>query len=314
MAAYPRVVMAQVSGKRPLVGWLAGIAQPGTAVFVRAFLKGMQELGYTEGQNFDMTYRYADGYVDRLPKLAAELIDANCNVIIAAASAQAVVVKKLTSTIPIVVPAFGDPVALGLIASEARPGSNVTGITPYVKGLPAKQLELARELVPGAVRIGLLDDVGDVKGVPQRREIEAAGLEIGVNIIRAEVRAPDEISSAFQTLSRERADVIIVLQTNMFLGERVQIASLAADKRLPAVYGYGQQVQVGGLISYDVDLVACFHRAAAYVDKILKGAKPGDIPVEFPTKLELIINLKSAKALGLTVPPTLLARADEVIE
>jgi len=314
VAAYPCALFAQASGRRPLVAWLAGIAQPATVPYVRAFLEGMRELGYTEQRSFEMAYRFADGYADRLPRLAAELVDLNPNVILAAASAQAVVVKKITDKIPIVVPAFGDPIALGLIASEARPGGNVTGITPYVKGLPGKQLELAREIIPGASTIGLLDDVTDVKGVPQRQEIEAAGRELGVKVAHVEVRTPGEIGSAFKTLASEQVNVVIVLQTNMFLGERKQIAILAAENRLPAVYGCGQHVEVGGLVSYGVDLVACFHRAAVYVDRILKGAKPGDLPVEFPTKLELIINLKTAKSLGLNVSPMLLSRADKVIE
>src|SRR5262245_31680189 len=314
IGAYPCVSFAEGSARRPVVAWLAGISQPGTVPYVRAFLEGMRELGYTEQRDFDMAYRFADGYADRLPKLATELVELSPSVILAAASAQAVVVKKITHKIPIVVPAFGDPIALGLIASEARPGGNVTGITPYVKGLPGKQLELAREIVPGASKVGLLDDVTDVKGMPQRQEIEAAGKELGVKIMRVEVRTPDQIGSAFQTLGSESVDVIIVLQTNMFLGERRQIAAFAAERRLPAVYGYGQHVEVGGLVSYGVDLVACFHRTAVYVDKILKGTKPGDIPVEFPTKLELIINLKTANALDLTVSSMLLSRADKVIE
>src|SRR5262245_59653116 len=174
-SAYPHILMAEVPRKPPLIAWLAGISQPATVPYVQAFLKGMEELGYAEHRNFDMAYRFADGYADRLPKFAEELIELNPELILAAASAKAVVVKKITGKIPIVVPAFGDPIALGLIVSEARPGGNVTGITPYVKGLPGKQLELAREIVPGATKIGLLDDVNDVKGVPQRQEIEAAG-------------------------------------------------------------------------------------------------------------------------------------------
>src|SRR5262249_51845673 len=163
-------------------------------------------------------------------------------------------------------------------------------ITPYVKGLPAKQLELARELITDAKKIGFLDDVSDVKGVPQRLEIEAAGAQLKVQLIRAEVRVPTDISSAFQQLASEQVEVVIVPQTNMFLGEREQLAILAASKRLPSVYGYAQNVHAGGLISYGVDLPACFHRAAYFIDRILKGTKPADLPVEFPTKLELVVN------------------------
>jgi putative ABC transport system substrate-binding protein len=281
---------------------------------LQKFSDGMREFGYVEGRNFKTERRFADGYMDRLPKLAAELVEAKPAIIVAASSAQAVAMRKATSTIPIVVPALGDAVALGLIASEARPGGNVTGIAPYVKGLPAKQLEVAREIVPGAIRIGLIDDATDVKGIPQRREIEAVATEIGAKVIRAEVHSPNEMAAAFDLLASERTEVVIVLQTSTLLNERSQIAVLAAAKRLPAVYGYGQHVDAGGLISYGIDLPACFHRAAYFVDKIVKGSKPGDLPVEFPTKVELAVNLKTANAIGLKIPSQLLLRADRVIE
>jgi len=205
-------------------------------------------------------------------------------------------------------------VHLGLVASVSRPGGNVTGITPYVEGLPAKQMELAREVVPGAPRIGVLANLSDPKAPPQLHELEAAGQQLGLKVIVVDVNVPDDLDGAFRTLADQRIDVMVVLQTSMLLSERRKIAGLAATTHLPAVYGYREHVDDGGLISYGVDLRACFRRAAYYVHKILNGVAPGDLPIEFPTNLELVINLKTANSLGLAVPPTLLACADEVIE
>jgi putative ABC transport system substrate-binding protein len=283
-------------------------------VFVDAFLQGMRDHGYVDGRNVDIVYRFADGYVERLPALAEELVHLRPSVILAPASGPAVAAKKATSTIPIVTPALADAVHLGLIVSESRPGGNVTGIAPYVAGLPAKQMELAREVVPSATKVGVLTNLDDPKAPPQWRELQVAGQELGVKVVAAEARTPDELDAAFQTLARQRVDVIVVLQTSMLITERRRIAALAATSRLPAVYGYREHVDDGGLISYGVDLRECFRRSAYFVDKILNGTAPSDLPVEFPTKLELVINLRTAKTLGVKLPPILLARADEVIE
>jgi putative ABC transport system substrate-binding protein len=311
--AWPIGVLAQFS-KRPLIAWLSLGAETGSSVFTGPFLQGMRELGYIDGRDFDIVYRFAGGYIQRMPALAEEVVSLKPSIILAPASGPAVAAKNATSTIPIVVPALADAVHLGLVASEARPGGNVTGITPYVAGLPAKQMELAREVIPGASRIGILANLDDPKAPPQFQELEAAGSALEIKVIAAEANTPEDLDRAFQTLGSERLDVVIVLQTSMLVTERLKIAKLAAAKRLPAIYGYREHVDDGGLISYGVDLRACFRRAAIFVDKILKGAAPGDLPVEFPTKVELVINLKAAKGLGLTIPPTLLARADEVIE
>jgi putative tryptophan/tyrosine transport system substrate-binding protein len=313
-AAWPLAARAQTSTKRPLIAWLSLGERTSSWVFVEAFLQGMREHGDVEERQFDIVYRFADGYIERLPSLADELVRLNPDVILAPASGPAVAAKKATATIPIVTPALADAVHLGLIASESRPGGNVTGITPYVAGLPAKQMELAREVVPSAAKIGVLANLSDPKAPPQWQELEAAGRELGVNVIAEDVSTPDDLDGAFQALARQRVDVLIVLQTSMLVSERRKIAALAAATRLPAIYGYREHVDDGGLVSYGVDLRACFRRGAYYVHKILKGVPPRDLPVEFPTKLELVINLKTARALGLTVPPTLLARADEVIE
>jgi putative ABC transport system substrate-binding protein len=311
--ALPQAVLAQTK-KRPRVGWLYYGGGDLIARYLGLFLKGMQELGHIEGRDFEMVYASANFQPEQLPKAAEELVQLDPDIIVAPATLQAVAAKKATDAIPIVVPVLADPVGLGFVASEARPSGNVTGIAPDVKGLPAKQLELARELVPGATRIGLLDDVNDPAAHPQRYEIEAAGKELEIKIVPAEVGKPTEISSAFDVLAGGTVEVVVVEQSNMLIVSRKQIAEAAAAKRLPAVYGYREHVEAGGLISYGVNLNSCFRRAAYYVDKILNGTKPGDLPVEFPTNVELLINLKTAKALGLKIPPTLLVRADEVIE
>jgi putative ABC transport system substrate-binding protein len=274
----------------------------------------MREFGYTEGQNFEMLARFADFHADRMDQLAAELVKLKPDVIAGAATINAVALKKATDTIPIVVAALADPVELGLIKSYAQPGGNVTGIMPYLAGLPTKQLELARELVPGATRIGLLDDVTDPKARPQSREIKAAGKKLEINIVPAEVRTAADIGQAYETLARSGAEIVVVEQSSMLVNASQVIAEAAAAKKIPTLYGYHEHVEAGGLVSYGVNLDWCFHRQAYYVDKILNGAKPADLPVEFPTTLELWINQKTAKALGLKIPPTVLVRADKIIE
>jgi putative ABC transport system substrate-binding protein len=313
ISAWPHTVLAQTK-KRPVIGWLSYVETDITAGYLEQLLTGMRELGLVEGRDFDMIYTSAKFHPERLPSAAEELVKLNPDIIVAPATIQAVAAKTATDTIPIVVPVLADPVQLGFVASEARPSGNVTGIAPYVKGLPAKQLEIAREVVPGATRIGLVDDVNDPKAHPQRREIETAGKELELKIVLAEVSTTSDIGSAFDALAAAGVEVAVVEQSNMLIVARKQIAEAAAAKKLPTVYGYRELVEAGGLISYGVNLNSCFHRAAYYVDKILKGTKPGDLPIEFPTEIELVINLKTAKTLGLKIPPTLLVRADEVIE
>src|ERR1700730_724465 len=315
-AAWPISARGQEPRKRPLIGRLSTCSRdvPPVSRYIERFLAGMRELGYVEGRDFDMTYAMADFHADRLPQVTAELVKLAPDVILAGGTLEAVAARKATATIPIVVAALADPVALGFATSDARPSGNVTGITPYVKGLPAKQLELAREVVPGATRIGLIDDVTDPKAHPQRQEIEGAGRTLEIKIVPAEVRTASNIGSAYEALAAGGVEVVVVEQSSMLIVARKEIAEAAAAKKLPTVYGYREHVEAGGLISYGVNLNSCFHRAAYHVDKILKGAKPGDLPVEFPTHIELLINLKTARALSLEIPPTLLARADEVIE
>ena len=316
IAVCPQKALGQAAKKRPVIAWLGFPPKdaPLTVRYLNQFLTGMRELGYAEGRDFEMAHRFADFHPERLPTLAAELVQLDPDVIVAPATIQAVALKRATDKIPIVVAALGDPVLLGFAANDARPTGNVTGITPYIKGLPAKQLELAREIVPRATRIGVLDDVTDPKAHPQRQEIEAAGQAIEIKIIPAEVRTSADIRLAYEALSTNGVEVVIVEQGNMLVNARSQIAEIAAARMLPTVYGYREHVEAGGLISYGVNLDWCFHRTAYYVDKILKGAKPSELPTEFPASLQLLINLKTAKALKLDIPPALLDRADEVIE
>jgi len=315
-AMAPRVLFARATSGRIRVGWmfLSTKDAPIPVKYLGQFLSGMGELGHVEGQDFEMLYRFADFDADRLTPLAEELAQLKPDVVVAASSIIAVALKKATDTIPIVVGALADPIELGLIKSYARPGGNVTGIMPYVTGLPTKQLELARELVPGATRIGLLDDVTDPKSIPQGREIKASAQKLEINIITAEVHTASDIGQAYETFSAGGAEIVVVEQSAMLLNASPIIAEAAAAKKLPTLYGYHEHVEAGGLVSYGVNLDWCFHRAAYYVDEILKGTKTADLPVEFPTTLELWINLKTAKALGLKIPPTLLVRADKIIE
>jgi putative ABC transport system substrate-binding protein len=319
-AALPKMMLvpsahAEGASKRPLVVWFAAYPRnPIGSTFFDAFVNGMQDQGYVEGRDYDLVRRSAEGVLDRLPTILEEVIQLKPNVIVANATLEAVAAHRATTTIPVVCAAIADGVHLGLIASEARPGGNVTGIEPYIGGLPAKQIELAREIVPDAGKIGLLTNLEDPKGPPQARDLEAAGHALGLQIVSVNADRPDNIEDALQTLARERVEVVIVLQTNLFIVKAAQIAASALEKRLPTVYGYREHVIPGGLVSYGVDLRWCFRRAAYFVAKILRGTAPGDLPIEFPTSFWLAANLKTAKALGVTIPPSLLARADEVIE
>jgi putative ABC transport system substrate-binding protein len=282
--------------------------------FVGFLKEGLGELGYVDGHNIDIVGRYGNNQTDRLPAVAKEVVDLKPAVIVAGAADTAFAVKQLTSTIPIVSGALADAVHRGLVASYAHPGGNVTGITPYIDGLPAKQMEFAREIVRGARKVGLLGNLNDPKAVPQRQELEKAGRTLEVEVIVPEIRSPEDLDSAIQALANNRVEVIIVLQTSMMLSNRKKIAALLGANRLPAVYGYREHVDAGGLFSYGVDLAWCWRHVATYVDKILKGEAPGDLPVEFPPRVQMVVNLTTAKELGIRIPPPLLARTDEVIE
>jgi putative ABC transport system substrate-binding protein len=311
--ARPLAARAQVSPGRPLIACLS--AGPyGRAPLIAGFQEGMRDLGYYAGRNIDIVYRFAENRLERLDALAEELVRLKPAVIVGPAMVDAVAARKATATIPIVSAALADPVSLGLVASVARPGGNVTGIMPYVDGLLAKQIELAREVAPGTGSVGILGNMSDPKAPTQRQELEEAARTLGVKIIAPEVLTSEDLESAIATLANERVDVVIALQTVVQLDERRQIATLLAAKGLPTVYGSREHVEAGGLISYGIDLGWCGRRAAIYVQKILTGAAPGDLPVEISTRIEMVINLTTAKALGLTISETFLRRVDEVID
>jgi len=312
-AALPSTVAAQ-SRAKPLIAWLGSGPQRSASKYIGILRAGLREQAYIDGENIEIVARLAEGYVERLPALAKEVVALGPAIIVAGAVDAAVAVHKVTTTIPIVSGALADAINLGLVASSARPGGNVTGVTPYVDGLPAKQMELAREVVPGAVKVGLLGNWIDPKSQHPRLELEEIARKWSVTIVAPEVRGPDDVDNAIKLLVGEKVDVVIVMQTAMLLGERARIAASFATHRLPAIYGYREHVDAGGLISYGVDLALCWRHAAVFVAKILKGAAPGDLPIEFPTKLEMIVNVKAAKALGIVFSATILSRADEIIE
>jgi putative ABC transport system substrate-binding protein len=284
------------------------------AKYIGVLRSALAELGLVEGRHFDFVPRFAAFKVERLPELAQELVQLKPALIVASAVDTAIVAKKATSNIPIVSAALADAEHLGLVASYARPGGNVTGITPYIAGLPAKQMELARELALNATKVALVGNMDDAKAMPQRAELEEAAREVGAKVVIADVRSPDDLRGSIRDLADKRPQIAIVLQTTMMLVERKNLAAAMATNQIPAIYGYRDHVDEGGLISYGVDLRWCWSRLASYVQKILNGAPPSDLPVEFPSRLQMVINLGTAKALDITIPPAVLARADEVIE
>jgi putative tryptophan/tyrosine transport system substrate-binding protein len=280
-----------------------------------AFRQGLRELGYVEGQNVVIEYRSADGRPERFPDLATELVRLKVDVIVTRGTSAALGAKHVTDTIPIVMASSGDPVFAGLVTSLARPGANVTGLhlmTPA--DLAGKRLQLLKEVIPGLSRVGVLLDSGDVYSRLMMKEIERVAHEIGVQLHSVDTRRPADFDRAFEAAILDRVDALITIEGVLTATDLSRIVDFAAMSRLPAIYGFREFVDAGGLMAYGTDLRDLFRRSATYVHRILQGAKPGDLPVEPPAKFELAINLKTAKALGLTIPPSLLARADEVIE
>jgi putative tryptophan/tyrosine transport system substrate-binding protein len=298
----------------PVIGFLSAGAATTLKREIDAFCDGLRNLGYIEGRNIRFEYRFADGYLDRLPTLAAELVRLNPNVVVSSPVPANLAIAKLTSTIPIVMASGADPVGFGLVKSLSHPGGNVTGLTNFAEELASKQIDLMRELLPGLARLAALVNVANPLHVPQWRETQAAAAQAAIALVPFELRNPDQLEEAFARFARERADALIVPPDVTFTTHRRRIANLALGARLPTIFFVRQSVEDGGLMSYGPNQVENYRRAAAYVDKILKGAKPQDLPIERPTNFDLIINLTTAKALGLDVPPTLIARADEVIE
>jgi putative tryptophan/tyrosine transport system substrate-binding protein len=311
----PLAADAQQAGKVPRIGLLSTTSPSDRPPLLDAFRQGLRELGWVEGQNIVIDYRYAEGRVDRLPDLAAELVRLKLDLIVSAGTQGVTAAKNATETIPIVMIGVRDPVGTGLIASLQRPGGNVTGVSGSA-GLEivAKQLELLKETVPKIRRVAILSNPANAYHQLAIREVNVAARSLGVQLQLLEARGPNEFDGAFAAMAKERVGALLVLSDAMLNSHRTRLADLAARSRLPAAYGVRESVEAGGLMSYGPSFLDFYRRSAAYVDKILKGAKPADLPVEQPTKFELVINLKTAKALGLTVPDTLLARADEVIE
>src|SRR3954453_12591341 len=288
IVAWAVAARAEIWAKRPIIAVLTAITKRENSP-LDAFLLGLKELGYVEGQTVDITYSMAEGYLDRFPVLAAQVVELRPDVILAAVTPAAVAAKALTNSIPIVCPLLANAINLGLIASEARPGANVTGVSFRDQGLTSKQVELALQMIPDLVKIGFLINVASGV-IIDRQELESTCQRLGIEAVPAEVRSPDDLHAAFQAMSNEHVQAVIVLVDGMLFGERDRIAVLAASARLPTIYGFRDHVDAGGLISYGVNLSENFHRAATYVNKILKGAKPSDLPVEFPTKLELSLS------------------------
>jgi putative ABC transport system substrate-binding protein len=274
----------------------------------------LRELGYDEGRNIRFVYLFADGYFDRLPGFAAELISLKPSVIVSSPLPANLAAHRASNTIPIVMGNGADPVGFGLVSSLSHPGGNVTGLANFAELLASKQLDFLHELLPRLSRVAMLVNINNPLHVPQLREMQAAAANARVDLVTVEVRAPGDLEDAFVTLAPKNVDALLVPPDILFLQLRKQIADLAASHRLPGVYGSRDLVLVGGLMSYGPDVALNFHRAATYVDKILKGARPADLPIEQPIKIELVINIKTAKTLGIDVPAALLARADEVIE
>jgi putative tryptophan/tyrosine transport system substrate-binding protein len=279
-----------------------------------AFRQGLRELGYVEGKNITLVFPSAEVKPERLPDLAAELVSLKVDVIVAAGTVAVQAAREATKTIPVVTPIITDPVEAGFVASLARPGANITGLTLISVQLSGKRLELLREVVARISRVAVPSNPAALNSQLQMRETEVAARALGVQLQPLDVRNPDDFDRVFRAATKDRADALIALDDPFLFTHRTRIVKLATKSRLPAIYGFREFVETGGLMSYAANLSDMYRRAATYVDKILKGAKPADLPVEQPTKFEFIINLKAAKQIGLTIPPNVLARADRVIK
>jgi putative ABC transport system substrate-binding protein len=314
-AAWPLAARAQQPGKVFRIGFLGTSSLSLERHLVDAFRQRLRELGHGEGESIAIEYRWAEGQDDRLSKLATELVRLKPDVIVTTGTPGTLAAKQATDTIPIVFASSGNPVQSGLVASFSRPGGNVTGFTILGPELEGKRLEILREVVPGLSRIAVIWNSANPPVVTFYQQAQAAAARLGVTLDPVvEVRRVDDLKSAFSTIASARAQAMIVLADRFLLAHRMQIVSFAATSRIIGMYPYREYVDAGGLLSYAPSNIDLFRRTAIYVDKILKGTKPVDLPVEEPTKFDMVINLKTAKMLGLDVPPTLLARADEVIE
>jgi putative ABC transport system substrate-binding protein len=310
--AWPLPARAQQSGRLPTIGFLGGATASAWTNWSAAFVQRLRELGWSEGRTVSIEYRWAEGRHERAAEIAAEFVRLKVDVIITSGGVLPAV-KQATSTIPIVFAVANDPVGAGFVSSLARPGGNMTGLSLQTTDLAAKRLELLREIAPSIRRLGVLANIGNAAAVPEIDEVQAAARILGLEVVTSEMRQAEDITSAFMAF-RSGAEALYVCTDPLILAQRARINTLALAARLPTIYGPREHVEAGGLMSYGASFPDLFRRSADLVDKILRGAKPADIPVEQPTKFDLVVNLVTAKALGLTVPPTLLGRADEVIE
>ena len=314
LAALPVAAQAQDTAKIVRIGRLSPLSEETAAPSNEAFRRGMRDLGWVEGKNYTMESLFAQGKMDRLPALAGELVQRRVDIILVGSSPATLAVKNATRTIPVVMVTTGDPVADGLVRSLARPGGNVTGVTTLAQGLNAKRVQLLKESVPGMTRMAVLTNPGDSYAVAFAKEREEVARALGLKVQVLEASGPSLFEQAFAAAAGERAQALSVLSGIVFLTHRQAIVELAASRRLPAIYAERAFVEAGGLMYYGASLSDMYRHVAAHVDKILKGAKPADLPAEQPTKFELVINLKTARQLGLKIPQSVLLRADQLIE
>ena len=307
------IAEAQQPKKVPRIGYLTGNFPSAIAARTEAFRQGLRDLGYVEGKDIVIEYRHAEGKLERLPTLVSELVRLKVDVIVTAGPAATRPAKEATATIPIVMAQVNDPVSNGFVASLARPGGNITGLATLGPELSGKRLELLKETVPKLSRVAVLGASIQPGNAQALREVEVAAGAFGVKLQYLDVLGPKDIETAFRAAGNGRAEAVLLLQSPVVNSQRKQVVELAAKSRLPAIYYAAEWVEDGGLMTYSVSLIDLSRRAATYVDKILKGAKPADLPVEQPKKFEFIINLKAAKQIGLTIPPNVLSRADKVI-
>jgi len=311
LVAAPLAADAQGPSNVPRIGYLSPASD---TPLLKAFRQGLRDLDWVEGRNIAIEVRSAEGKYERLPQLAAELVRLKVDVIVASSTPVALAAKQATTTIPIVIQFVADPIGSGLVASLARPGGNITGWTHLGRELRGKYMELVKAAVPGATRIGVLWNPANPIHGPSLEDVEAAAQALKVQLHGVGMQDPEELESAFSALARKHVEALVVLPDGMFQAQGDRIITLAARSRLPAIYGMMELAKAGGLMGYGVNFFDMYRHGASFVDRILKGAKPADLPIEQPTKLELVINLKTAKALGLTIPQSLLLRADEVIQ
>jgi putative tryptophan/tyrosine transport system substrate-binding protein len=310
----PFAAEAQQVGKVYRIGMLDWRSAAFYAANIDAFRLGLRELGYTEGQNFEIAYRSSDGRDERFPSLASELVGSKVDLILTRGTPASLAAKNATRTIPVVMASVGDPVGTGLVASLGRPGGNVTGLSALNVGIYAKRVELLRELLPRLTRIACLFNLGNPVLLLQWEEVQRAARSLGIQPQLLDVRRPEDLPRAFDAAAKEHAEALIVALDGLTMANLRPIAELAAKRQLPSIYSVREYADLGGLITYGWSDPHQYQRAATFVDKIFKGAKPADLPIEQPTKFELVINLKTAKAIGLTIPQTFLLRADQVIQ